>query len=104
MSATKCISQNCNRKSDSSNTQNLCVLCFDWFQKCQDQSQVHQQNAANYQELIDIYNSLSNGIHVDPNVMMRALIGSMINLMNQNNQINGLNDENTSLKADLKKI
>ena len=104
MSAIKCISQNCNRKSDSSNTQNLCVLCFDWFQKCQDQSQVHQQNAANHQELLNIYNSLSNGIHVDQSAMMRALIGSMINLMNQNNQINGLNDENASLKADVKNL
>ena len=105
MSAAKCTSQNCNRKPDSSNAQNLCVLCFDWFQKCQDQSQLYQQeNASNYQELINIFNNLSNGIHVDQNVMMRALIGSMINLMNQNSQIIGLKDENVSLKASVENL
>ena len=105
MSATKCNSLNCNRKSDAANTQNMCVLCFDWFQKCQDQSQLYQQqNAPNYQELVNIFNNLSNGIHVDQNVMMRALIGSMINVMNQNSQIIGLKDENVSLKASVKNL
>ena len=105
MSGAKCSSLNCNRKSDSSNTQNLCVLCIDWFQKCQDQSQLNQQqNAANYQELVNIFNSLSNGIHVDQNMMMRAIIGSMMNLMNQNSQIIGLKDEHDSLKTSVKNL
>ena len=105
MSAAKCNSQNCNRKSDSANSHNLCVLCFDWLQKCQDQSQsFQQQNTANYQELLNIFNSLSNGIHVDQNVMMRALMGSMINLMNQNSQIIGIKDENDALKTSLKNL
>ena len=62
------------------------------------------QNAANYQDLINIFNNLSNGIHVDQNVMMRALIGSMINLMNQNSQIIDLKDGNASLKVSVKNL
>ena len=71
--------------------------------RCQDQS-YQQQNSANYQELVTIFNSLSNGIHVDQNVMMRALIGSMMNLMNQNSQIIGLKEENANLKTSVKNL
>ena len=95
--SAKCTSVNCNRKPDPVNNQNLCVLCYDWFQKCQEQSQAnlqyHQQNVANHKELIDIHNNLSNGIYVDQNSMMRALIGSMINLMNQTTQVASLKEE-----------
>jgi hypothetical protein len=87
--SAKCTSQNCNRKPESSNNQNLRILCFDWFQRVQDQNQASQQpqNLANYQELSNIYNNLSNGVPVDPNLVMRAILGSMMNLMNQNVQI-----------------
>ena len=49
--SAKCNSQNCNRKPDPSNKQNLCILCFDWYQKCQEQPQAVQQprNLENYQ-------------------------------------------------------
>ena len=94
--SAKCASQNCSRKPDASNDQHLCVLCFNWYKKCQTQEpQIHQQqNIANYQELVNIYNNLSNGVLVDQNQMMRAMIGSMINLMNQNSQITELKKEN----------
>ena len=97
--SAKCSSQNCSRKPDGSNDQNLCVLCFDWYKKCQAQApQIHQQqNIANYQELVNIYDNLSNGVFVDQNQMMRAMIGSMINLMNQNSQITELKKENDRL-------
>ena len=95
----KCISQNCNRKPDSSNNQNLCILCFDWFTKCQEQSRPAQQpkNLENYQELSYIYNNLSNGIPVDSNVMMKALLGSMMNLLNQNEQVIEIRQEISDL-------
>ena len=90
------------------NNQNLCVLCYDWFQKCQEQSQAnlqyHQQNVANHKELIDIHNNLSNGIYVDQNSMMRALIGSMINLMNQTTQVASLKEDLNILENRQKEV
>ena len=87
--STKCTSQNCNRKAEPPNNQNLCILCYDWFQKCQDLNQAsqHPQNLANSQELSSIYNNLANEVSVDPNLVMRAFIRSMMNLMNQNVEI-----------------
>jgi hypothetical protein len=103
--SAKCTSQNCNRKPESTNSQNLCVLCYDWFLKCQQQSQTYQKhNQANYQELLSIYNNLSSGIVVDQNQMMRALIGSMMNLMSQNSEIVKLQQENSNLNADVKDL
>ena len=103
--SAKCSSQNCNRKPETSNNQNLCVLCFDWYQKCHAQNQLHhQQNAAQYQELSNIYANLSSGVNVDQKTMMRALIGSMMNLMDQSNQILGLQEANKALSESLKVI
>ena len=36
---------------------------------------------------LELYNNLSSGIFVDQNQMMRALIGSMMNLMSQSSEI-----------------
>ena len=84
--SAKQTSQNCNRKPDSANNRKLCILCFEWFQKCQEQNQASQenQNLTNYQELLSIYNNLANGVPVDTNIVMRALLESM---MNQNVQV-----------------
>ena len=97
--SAKCRSQNCNRKPETSNDQNLCILCYDWFQKCQVQ---HHQDASHYQELSSIYNNLTNGIHVDHNQMMRALIGSMMNMMSQSSQIMDLKEETKALSETVK--
>ena len=104
--SAKCNSQNCNRKPDPSNNQNLCILCFDWYQKCQDQPQAFQQpqNLENYQELFNIYNNLANGVPVDNNLVMRALLGSMMNLMNQNGQITGFSEEISTLNTNVKDL
>ena len=102
--AGKCSSQNCNRKPET-NDQNLCVLCYDWYQKCQSQTHMYrQQNSAHYEELSTIYSSLSSGVNVDMNMMMRALIGSMMNMMNQNqsNQILELKEANEALSENVK--
>jgi hypothetical protein len=101
--SAKCTSQNCNRKPESSNNQNLCILCFDWFQKCQDQNQASQQ-PQNYQELSNIYNNLANGVPVDPNLVMRALLGSMTKLMNQNVQIVQVREEISTVTNDMKDL
>ena len=97
----KCNSQNCNRRPDSSNNQNLCILCFDWFLKCQEQTRATQQHPDNYQELSSISNNLANGVAVDPNLVMRALLGSMMNLINQNGQIVRLREEMITLTNNL---
>ena len=106
--SAKCNSQNCNRKPDTSNQQNLCVLCYDWYKKCQEQTQLlqqqQQQNIASHQELVSIYNNVSNGIYVDPSNMMKALLGSMINLINQNSQMIGLKEENIALVTNVKNL
>ena len=103
--SAKCSSQNCNRKAETSNEQNMCVLCFDWYQKCQAQTKVyHQQNAAHYQELSSIYANLSSGVNVDQKTVMRALIGSMMNLMDQSNQISSLQEANKVLSENVKVI
>jgi hypothetical protein len=104
--SAKCNSQNCNRKPDPSNNQNLCILCFDWYQKCQDLPQAFQQpqNLENYQELFNIYNNLANGVPVDNNLVMRALLGSMMNLMNQNGQITGFSEEISTLNTNVKDL
>ena len=102
--SSKCTSSSCNRKSDSGNNQNLCVLCYDWFLKCQNQPQPEPQQCQNYQELRSIYNSLSNNIPVDHNVMMRALFGSMLNLMSQNDQIINLKEEIKTLESNVRHI
>ena len=102
--SSKCNSQNCNRKPDSSNHQNLCILCFDWFLKCQEQTEASQQHLDNYQELSSIYNNLANGVPVDPNLVMRALLGSMMNLMNQNGQVVRLGEEISTLTNNLKDL
>ena len=86
-----------------SNNQNLCILCFDWYLKCQEQTQ-EPQNLANYQELSNIYNDLANGAPVDPNLVMRALLGSMMSLMNQNGQIIGSREEITTLANNMKDL
>ena len=101
--SAKCNTQNCNRKPDLSNNQNLCILCFDWYLKCQEQTQ-EPQNLANYQELSNIYNDLANGAPVDPNLVMRALLGSMMSLMNQNGQIIGSREEITTLANNMKDL
>ena len=105
--ASKCISQNCNRKPDLANNQNLCIRCFEWFLKCRDQSQVPQQphsNPANYQELLSIYTNISDGAIVDQNLVMKALLGSMISLMNQNGQVLELREEVYTLKEQAKDL
>ena len=103
--SAKCVSPNCSRKSDSANNQNLCVLCYDWFLKCQSQVQPQcQTQTNNHQELLNIYNSLANGIHVDHTVMMKALFGSILGLMDQNNQIIGLKEEIQTLAANVKDL
>ena len=104
--SAKCNSQNCNRKPDPSNNQNLCILCFDWYQKCQEQPQALPQpiNLENYQELFNIYNNLANGVPVDNNLVMRAFLGSMMNLMNQNGQITGFSEEISTLTNNVKDI
>ena len=100
----KCTSPNCNRKSDGGNSQNLCVLCHDWFLKCQTQVQPQYQSQANYQELLNIHNSLANGVNVDHNIMMRALFGSMLSLMNQNDQIINLKQEIQTQASNVKDL
>ena len=100
--SAKCRSQNCNRKPETSNDQNLCILCYDWFQKCAQSHQNQQQDVQHYQELSNIYNNLTNGVHVNQNQMMRALIGSMMNMMSQSNQILSLTEENKALHDNLK--
>ena len=100
----KCTSPNCNRKSDGGNSQNLCVLCYDWFLKCQTPAQPQSQTQVNYQELLSIYNSLANGVNVDYNVMMRALFGSMLSLMNQNDQIINLKEEIQTQASNVKDL
>ena len=100
----KCTSPNCNRKSDGSNTQNLCVLCYDWFLKCQTPEQPQFQSQANYQELVNIYNNLANGVHVDHNIMMRALFGSMLSLINQNEQVSNLKKEIQTHESNFKDL
>lgn len=94
----KCSSSNCNRKPDGGNSENLCVLCYDWFLKCRTQPQSQQ----NYQELLNIYNSLANGIQVDHTVMMTALFGSMLSLMTQNDQIINLKEDILKLETNFK--
>ena len=101
--SAKCNPQICNRKPDLSNNQNLCILCFDWYLKCQEPTQ-QPQNLANYQELSNIYNNLANGAPVDPNLVMRALLGSMMSLMNQNGQIIGFWEEITTLANNMKDL
>ena len=100
--SAKCSSQNCNRKPETSNDQNLCILCYDWFQKCAQSHQNQQQDVQHYQELSNIYNNLTNGVYVDQHQMMRALIGSMMNMMSQSNQILSLTEENKALHDNLK--
>ena len=95
-------SQNCNRKPETSNDQNLCVLCFDWYQKCQAQTQIHHHQNAQYQELLNIHSNLSSGVNVDQKTMMRALVGSMMNLMDQSSQISGLQEANKVLNKNVK--
>ena len=95
-------SQNCNRKPETSNDQNLCVLCFDWYQKCQAQTQIHHHQNAQYQELLNIHSNLSSGVNVDQKTMMRALVGSMMNLMDQSSQISGLQEANKVLNENMK--
>ena len=77
-----------------------------WFQKCQEQNQTSQenQNLANYQELSSIYNNLANGVPVDPNIVMRALLGSMMSLMNQNDQVIKCREEISIVANDLKDL
>ena len=104
--SAKCIPQNCNRKSDPTNNQNLCTLCFDWFLKCQDQSKISQSspNLANYQELLTIYTNISEGAFVDQHLVTKALLGSMMNLMNQNGQILEFREEISNLKEQAKDL
>ena len=62
----------------------------------------HHQNAAQYQELLNIHTNLSSGVNVDQKTMMRALIGSMMNLMDQSSQIVGLQEANKVLNENVK--
>ena len=62
------------------------------------------QNIANYQELVTIYNNLANNVFVDQNQMMKAMIGSMINLMNQNGEIVQLKQEVSNLTNTVKDL
>ena len=105
--AAKCNSQHCNRRADVSNNENLCILCYDWFLICQEQAQPYlqqPQHLQNYQEIFDIQQSLSNGVPVDQNIMMRALLGSMMDLMSQNVQIIGFKEEISTLNNTVKDI
>ena len=106
--SSKCLSQNCNRKAETNNNQNLCILCFDWHLKCNEQAQTLQQSQsqhlASYQELSNIHQSLSNGVAVDQNRLMRALLGSMMDLMSRNGQVIELKEEIQSLSNSVKEV
>ena len=86
--------------------QNLCVLCFDWFQKCNDQSQISQQpqNLQNYEELLRIYTNISEGAIIDQTLVTKALLGSMLNIMNQNGQMLQAREEISNLKEQVKDL
>ena len=62
------------------------------------------QSQANYQELVNIYNNLANGVHVDHNIMMRALFGSMLSLINQNEQVSNLKKEIQTHESNFKDL
>ena len=51
------------------------------------------QHLANYQELSNIHHSLSNGVTVDQNRLMKALLGSMMDLMSWSGQVTELKEE-----------
>ena len=51
------------------------------------------QHLANYQELSNIHHSLSNGVTVDQNRLMKALLGSMMDLMSWSGQVSELKEE-----------
>ena len=70
----------------------------------QTQASQENQNLANYQELSSIYNNLANGVPVDPNIVMRALLGSMMSLMNQNDQVIKCREEISIVANDLKDL
>ena len=51
-----------------------------------------------------IYNNLANGVPVDPNIVMRALLGSMMRLMNQNVQAVKCREEISTVTNNLKDL
>ena len=84
----------------------MCGVCQDWFLKCQNISQQHLPHhvSPNHQELLHINDSMANGIYVDQKEIMRVMVGSMLQIVNQNHLVTQLQEETKNLCDTVKNL